>query len=156
MISVPPPVWGPMFWMTIHLVALGYPSSPTYTDKRSAKNFFEALANLIPCPICREHYKGHLEKHPISPNLDTNKDLFDWTVKLHNEVNKSLGKPEWTREEALDYIKELGARKRSPIYTSRDIADRNLRSALEGAVYGGIAVATVMGVYMWMRGSDSK
>lgn len=151
MISVPPPVWGPFFWLTIHLVGLGYPSDPTYTDKRSAKQFFESLANLIPCPICREHYKQHITRNPITPHLDNNKALFEWTVKLHNEVNKSLNKPTWTKEEALDYIKELGARKRSPIYTSKDIADRNLRSVIEGAIYGGIAVGAVMGAYMWMR-----
>ena len=39
----PPSVWGPFFWHTIHIVALGYPKSPTYTDKKCAKEFYESL-----------------------------------------------------------------------------------------------------------------
>ena len=39
----PPSVWGPFFWHTIHIVALGYPKNPTYTDKKCAKEFYESL-----------------------------------------------------------------------------------------------------------------
>ena len=100
--NIPPTVWGPFFWMTIHIVALGYSSKPSYTEKRSAKQFFESLANLIPCPVCREHYKQHITQNPLTPHLDSRTDLFKWTVDLHNAVNMSLGKTKWTVEEALN------------------------------------------------------
>ena len=41
--NIPPTVWGPFFWLTIHIVALGYPSNPTHAHKKAAKEFFESL-----------------------------------------------------------------------------------------------------------------
>jgi hypothetical protein len=67
---IPPTTWGPFFWHTIHIVALGYATEPSYAQKKAAKEFFESLLFLIPCPICREHYATHLEKYPITPHLD--------------------------------------------------------------------------------------
>ena len=90
----PPSVWGPFFCHTIHIVALGYPKSPTYTDKKSAKEFYESFAFLLPCAICREHYKDHLGKNPLTPFLDSKKDLLKWTIDIHNAINKMLMKPE--------------------------------------------------------------
>ena len=150
--NVPPPVWGPFFWMTIHIVALGYPAKPSYTEKRSAKQFYESLANLIPCPVCREHYKQHITKLPITPHLDNKKDLFKWTVDLHNSVNVSLGKPQWTVEEALNYIKLLGERGRSPIITDKDFTEQHMASFLKGLFYGIAGAAAVGGALYWLRG----
>ncbi len=149
--NIPPTVWGPFFWMTIHIVALGYPSKPSYTEKRSAKQFFESLANLIPCPVCREHYKQHITKNPITPNLDSRTDLFKWTVDLHNAVNETQGKPKWTVDEALAYIKLLGERERSPIVTSKDFSEMHLESLIKGAAAGAAITAAVGGVLYWLR-----
>ena len=150
---IPPTVWGPFFWMTIHITALGYPSKPTYTEKRSAKQFFESLANLIPCPVCREHYKQHITKNPILPHLDNRSDLFKWTVDLHNAVNETLNKPKWTVEESLAYIKLLGERERSPIITSKDFSEQNLQSLVKGVAMGVAATAAVGGIFYWLRTS---
>jgi hypothetical protein len=154
--NIPPTVWGPFFWMTIHIVALGYPSKPSYTEKRSAKQFFESLANLIPCPVCREHYKQHITKSPITPNLDNRADLFKWSVDLHNSVNESLKKPKWTVEEALAYIKLLGERERSPIITDKDFSEINLESLMKGAAAGAAITAAVGGIFYWLRTSNSS
>jgi hypothetical protein len=40
---IPPTTWGPFFWHTIHIIALGYPKNPTYTDKKCVKEFYESL-----------------------------------------------------------------------------------------------------------------
>ena len=113
MLQFPPEVWGPFFWHTIHIVALGYSVEPTYSEKRAAKEFYESLQFLIPCPVCREHYKEHLAKFPITPHLDRRKDLFRWTVVLHNAVNTTLQKPTITEQEALAYYVRLGSRERA-------------------------------------------
>ncbi len=149
--NIPPTVWGPFFWMTIHIVALGYSSKPNYTEKRSAKQFFESLANLIPCPVCREHYKQHITKNPIVPHLDNRTDLFKWTVDLHNAVNVSLGKPKWTVEESINYIKLLGERDRSPIITSNDFSEQHLLSLMKGAALGIVGTAAIAGAFYWLR-----
>lgn len=68
---IPPEVWGPFFWHTIHIAALGYSQEPNYSEKKAMKEFFESLQIIIPCPICRTHYISHMAKLPIGPSLDS-------------------------------------------------------------------------------------
>lgn len=140
-----PPVWGPFFWHTIHIVAIGYPKNPTYTDKKCAKEFYESLAFLLPCSVCREHYKEHLAKNPLTPFLDSRTDLIKWTVSIHNKVNVSLGKREWTLEEVLSYYERLGRRGRSPVWTKEDLNEVDYRSFVKGFITGAILLSVIGG-----------
>jgi len=128
----------------MHLVALGYPKTPTYAEKRAAKEFFESLAHLIPCPICKLHYADHLKNNPITPSLDTRHDLFQWTIRIHNLVNKDLGKPEYLDSDAIAFYHRLGALGRSPVWTPDDVQSIYFASMIK---YGAtaIAVAGVLG-----------
>jgi len=147
----PPAVWGPIFWMTIHIVALGYSDNPSYSEKRAAKEFYEGLQYLIPCPKCKEHYRENLKVHPITPSLDNRRDLFKWTVTMHNIVNKQLGKAEVTEEEALVFMGRLGARGRSPIWKKEDMAEIDTSSFMKGAVVTGAACAAAIGVLWYLQ-----
>ena len=142
----PPTVWGPFFWHTIHIVALGYPKNPTYTDKKCAKDFYESLAYLLPCSICRDHYKEHLSKHPITTFLDSRTDLIKWTIEIHNKVNKTLGKKEWTLEQVLMYYERIGRRNRSPVWTKEDMNEVDYRSFVKGFITGTVILAGACGV----------
>lgn len=146
-----PSVWGPFFWHTIHIVALGYPKNPTYTDKRCAKEFYESLVYLIPCSVCREHYREHLSKNPISTFLDSRTDLIKWTVEIHNNVNKMLGKSKWTLEEVLVYYERLGKRNRSPVWTKEDMNEVDYRSFIKGFITGCFILSTIGGVYYFVN-----
>ncbi len=152
---LPPSVWGPFFWHTIHIVALGYPNEPSYAHKRAAKDFFESLAHLIPCPVCREHYATHLEKVPISPHLDRRLDLFRWTVQLHNEVNKTLGKPLVSEAEAVLFYKRIGARDKSPVINQEHLDEVDVRSMLKGAFIGA-GVTFAAGALLWWSSKGEK
>ena len=147
----PPSVWGPFFWHTIHIVALGYPTNPTYTDKRCAKEFYESLAFLIPCAICREHYKKHLSKTPLTPYLDSRKDLLKWTVDIHNAVNKMLEKPEWTELEVVTYYERLGRRNRSPVWTKEDMKEVDYRSFVKGIITGSAILSTIGATFYFIN-----
>jgi hypothetical protein len=142
----PPSVWGPFFWHTIHIVALGYPTNPTYTEKKCAKEFYESLVYLLPCSICREHYREHLSKNPLTPFLDTRKDLLKWTIDIHNAVNKMLGKPEWTEYEVISYYERLGQRNRSPVWTKEDMKEVDYKSFVQGFITGTIILTSIGGV----------
>lgn len=141
----PPAVWGPFFWHTIHIVALSYPKNPTYTDKRAAKEFYESLVFLLPCPSCREHYSTHLKANPVSTFLDSRSDLFKWTVIIHNEVNKMLEKPQWTEYEVIQYYTRLGARGRSPVWTKEDMQEVDTASFIRGFLVGIFGVGLLAG-----------
>lgn len=132
----------------MHICALGYPLKPTYGHKKAAKEFFEALAFLIPCPICRDHYVEFLKQMPITPFLDKRDDLFRWTVTLHNKVNEKLGKPPVTELEAIEYYRRLGASGRSPVLKPDDFAEADLRAMIKGLSIGVAATVTV-GVALW-------
>ena len=147
---IPPEVWGPFFWHTIHIAVLGYPQEPAYGDKKAMKEFLESLQILVPCPICREHYKSHLVKMPIGPSLDSRKDLFRWTIDLHNEVNKMLGKREYSETEVIQYYSRLGARGRSPVITAQDFMEADQQAMFKG-VLAGVAVTAVLGSILYLN-----
>lgn len=148
---LPPEAWGPFFWHTMHIAALGYSLKPSYAEKKAAKDFFESLKILIPCSICREHYQEHFEKHPISPYLDSRQDLFKWTVLLHNEVNKMLGKKEYTETQAISYYSRLGERGRSPVWTPDDFAQADWAARIQGVAIGAGLASVVIGVIYYMQ-----
>lgn len=143
---LPPQVWGPFFWHTMHIVAIGYPSEPNYVNKKAAKEFYESLEILIPCPICREHYAEHLKKFPITPHLDSRSDLFKWTVVLHNAVNKNLGKPEFSEHDSIEFYKRIGARGKSPVLSHIELEEIDLKSLMKGVGIGVGGSALVAGI----------
>lgn len=147
---IPPTTWGPFFWHTMHLVALGYPNEPTYAEKRAAKEFYESLVHLIPCPTCKLHYANILKNNPITPSLDNRKDLFQWTINIHNLVNRELGKPEYTEADSIAFYNKLGEMGRSPVWTPQDVQAHYFSLAFQ---YGGAGLlfAGVLGgiAYWW-------
>lgn len=144
-----PLVWGPLFWHTIHIAALSYPADPSYAHKRAAKEFFESLSHIIPCPKCREHYKSHLQRFPITPHLDKRSDLFRWTVQVHNEVNKSLGKRIVSEAESIMFYKRIGARDASPVIRPEDLEEIDLRSMIKGGIVGVTTTVLAGGLLWW-------
>lgn len=148
---LPPNVWGPFFWHTIHITALGYPKTPTYTDKKCAKEFFESLAHLIPCSICRDHYSQHLAKNPLTPYLDSRTDLIKWTLMIHNQVNEMLHKPTWTLEELLAYYERVGRRNRSPVWTKEDMNEVDYHSFVKGFLTSAVMLSVVGGAFYFFQ-----
>jgi hypothetical protein len=139
----------------MHIVALGYPGKPTYGNKKAAKEFYESLTFLIPCPVCREHYAEFLKSMPISPFLDTRDDLFKWTVAIHNNVNEKLGKPRVTELESLEFYRRLGASGRSPVLKPDDYAEADLRAMIRGIGIG-VATTVVVGGIVWFVGKNDS
>jgi hypothetical protein len=148
-LAMPPDVWGPIFWATIHTVALAYPDAPSYPQKRAAKEFYLSLVELIPCPICRKHYAAHLKTSPIGPFLDSRTDLVDWTLKLHNKVNLDLAKPTITRDQFMKAYEAMCDRglpvPPSPfIHKIYESADE--RAYIRGLIAGSVSTLGVVGV----------
>lgn len=101
-----PTVWGPKLWLVIHTMALNYPDNPTYEDRRNYENFFNSLKFVIPCDKCRLHYTERINKKPIINYLDNTDSLFRYTIDLHNDVNKSLGKRTYIYDEVIEIYKK--------------------------------------------------
>ena len=102
--STGPDTWGPHGWKFIHFIALGYPNNPDEKDKQKYKQFFYLLGDVIPCIICAEHYKKNLERINIEQYLNSKNNLLQWTILMHNEVNKSNGEKIYSYDEGLKMI----------------------------------------------------
>jgi hypothetical protein len=102
-----PKIWGKYVWVSIHVIALGYPDKPSEEDKKHYKEYFLNLWKVLPCYKCSINYLRHLEELPIDNSLTDNTALFKWTVDLHNIVNKETGKRIVPYEEALEIYTRL-------------------------------------------------
>lgn len=95
-LGMSPDVWGPIFWTTMHIVTLGFSNNLTKDEQQGAIQFFHSLTQVLPCPICRTHYKHLLETSPVENVVHSRDTLIVWLFDLHNGVNKQLGKSEIT------------------------------------------------------------
>ena len=115
-----PDIWGPHLWYILHIISFDYPLNPTEYDKRIYHDFYTSLKDVIPCEMCRKHYRTHINKYPLTPHLDTRDTLVKWVIQVHNFVNASLGKRVFTIEEVMDIYSNL--RPISPFATVDNIA----------------------------------
>lgn len=84
-----PSTWGFYFWGTLHLACL---------HKTIGPEFIIAFADALPCPACRTHFKELIVDFPP----EKAEDLFEWSVMVHNEVNRRIGWPEVGLQTARD------------------------------------------------------
>ena len=106
-------VWGPPMWHYLHTMSFNYPNNPNefnknYNKKYNTKgykvqqhyiDFILNLKHTLPCGSCRTNLVKNLKdldfnknKHIITKNrLNFSRFIY----KLHNTVNKMLGKPKY-------------------------------------------------------------
>lgn len=153
-----PHVWGPSFWFVLHTVSLNYPDTPTYAERRTHYDFYHIIRNILPCEMCREHYRELLEQYPIQPFIDSKTSLVSWVVMIHNQVNQRLGFPMIDRNEMLANYEQVYARgsfcdPACPVGTGKPGTHGPSAGASSGgdAVYykrALIAVSTILGLLL--------
>ncbi len=86
-------VWGPSLWHALHCMSFNYPVNPTNKQKRKYKKFVLGLEHVLPCGYCRKNFKNNIKSVPLTDNALKNRNNFSrWMYKLHEQVNKMLGK----------------------------------------------------------------
>jgi len=68
---------------------------------------------------------------------------------IHNLVNKSLEKPEYSESDSIAYYIKLGAMNRSPVWTTEDFEAAEYKSFLKGIAGGLVASGLVGAIYFW-------
>lgn len=116
-------LWGSPFWFILHTITLNYPDNPTYTEKRHHFDFFNSLQYILPCDVCRDHYRDNFKQNPINSYLDNKKSLIEWGVIMHNSVNKMTGKPPLTSEDVVKKYITLYGSSGDRASQQRNIAD---------------------------------
>jgi len=138
----------------MHLVSLGFPADPTYSEKRAAKDFFNAMPHLLPCPVCRDHFREVLSILPVETWLDNRTSLIEWVWMVHNKVNEKLGKPTVTQEDFYQRYREMAERGLPipPASPTAEIAEAKLTEQYaHGVVHAaiGIGATLVIGTLLW-------
>lgn len=100
-------IWGPHAWMFLHSITLVYPHNPTTNEKQNYYKFFDNLQNILPCELCKSHYKKHLTEYPLMDNLNSKDSLIRWLINVHNKINLMKGKPQWTYQEVIDHYDKI-------------------------------------------------
>ena len=86
-------VWGPSLWHYLHTMSFNYPINPTKNDKINFKNFIVNLKYVLPCKYCRMNLRKNLKDLPLRTKDLNNRHTFSlWMYKLHEHINKMLGK----------------------------------------------------------------
>lgn len=98
-------IWGSHAWLFLHTITLNYPEEPNDFDKKQYKDFFENLSHVIPCEICKNHYKKNIKIYPI--DLESRESLTRWLHKLHNLVNVKNGKEEYPYDKFIEKYSDL-------------------------------------------------
>lgn len=91
---IPPPHVAAHLWPELHRWALGEAMTATAEER---ERWLAGFAGRVPCGECRTHWRETAEADPPPANPAT---LFSWTVRMHNAVNRKLGKPEMPVYEA--------------------------------------------------------
>ena len=94
--AVSPFKWGPSAWALLHLISF----NPDISMQK-AKGFLRTLKEILPCPMCREHFADNLEdlNFPRTPAR-----LGKWMYDLHERVNNNLDKKHKMSYEKVKHV----------------------------------------------------
>lgn len=79
-------LWGPSAWTTLHTFSFrvaGADDGALHWER-----FLRAYVGLLPCPNCASHMRDYMALRPA-----THSNAPEWGWRLHNDVNRRLGKP---------------------------------------------------------------
>jgi hypothetical protein len=93
--------WRPCLWNTLHSLAAA--SDPALGAKDPFWVFYATMPQLIPCSTCRTEWLAMSKRTPIHLYIGKPAvEVLRMTVDMHNEVNRRLGKPEVSFEQAKE------------------------------------------------------
>ena len=88
-------VWGPALWHTLHTISFNYPAQPDAETQRRYRRFLRGMRHVLPCRHCRENYRNNAKAAGYGDAVFASRDAFSrFIFRLHNHVNRMLGKPE--------------------------------------------------------------
>ena len=85
-------IWGPHMWFVLHTITFNYPIDPNQEMIKYHNDFLYSLQYVLPCNVCRKHYKRHLKENPPNEALKSRDNFIKWMIDLHNDVNGETGK----------------------------------------------------------------
>lgn len=82
-----PKEWGPHFWFTFYTVAIAGPEKPSKAEQDAWAQFTRSFAQILPCGVCKSHFKEILEAFPPEKYAEGGRDKWiEWVLAAHNTV----------------------------------------------------------------------
>jgi len=104
---------GFMTWSLVHMISIYFPEEPNIQEKTAVRSFWESLSILYPCLECADALKAALQSEKL--DCSSRDGLILWTARIHNRVNKILGKSEFPEDiEAIKKRWKVGWRDAAP------------------------------------------
>jgi hypothetical protein len=104
-------IFGPPFWMTIHLISFNYPVEPTEAQKKDYSDWLRLSGKVLPCRYCRENVAANVEAAGFDWGCMASRDTFArFCYKLHDNVNRMLNKSSPPFEEIRSKYESFRAR----------------------------------------------
>jgi FAD-linked sulfhydryl oxidase len=152
-IRMPPQIWGPIFWSTLHIASLAYSDNPTERQKANMKAFYTSMIDVLPCPICRNHYEQNLEEMPLDEALTSRNGIISWVFAMHNRVNVQLGKREITFPEFVESMRNLEKSKNSnpPSFTNTNdpvLKEKCNESSMSLTLVDGVLLGSAAAIFL--------
>jgi hypothetical protein len=120
--------WQQLTWYIFHKISLNY--NDLYRNEYI--QFFENVKVIIPCRICRNHYIQNVSKENMKINDNINHErIFNWTIDLHNLVNKLNHKKQWDYDMARNYYEKMNFNNHFLLYFINDYIRTNFRKGPE-------------------------
>lgn len=142
-LSLTPAVWGPSTWSALHLMTLAYPDEPTEDDKKKHRAFLYALAEVLPCSVCQNHFRTRIHECIQEGALDTREAYVKCMWDIHRAVNpaKSL-----TFAEFIDLYKGILERGHlNPIQEMKQARRWKIATGVTASIAVGLFLALVYG-----------
>ena len=115
-------IWGPSMWLVLHTISFNYPCSPTPTQRKQYRLFFDSLKHVLPCGKCRTNLNDNFNCTTYGPHVFKNREtLSRWVYDLHSCVNRMLKKDTpYSFESTRTRFENFRARCREPSSKKRD------------------------------------
>ncbi|WVF68935.1 hypothetical protein IAT40_003709 [Kwoniella sp. CBS 6097] len=81
-------------WTFLHTTAAYYPLTAPPKTQTNMLNLLSSLSLLYPCNWCATDFQKDMRHNP--PDVSGREGLMKWLCMRHNEVNKKLGKEEFS------------------------------------------------------------